>query len=120
MNRLQKGEGFPGQRIVVLPRSVVAGARRQPLMSGLVPTDIGFFPRASGHWRERSTGVDQAIFIYCINGRGWCELGGRSFAVNPGELLVLPPDAPHAYGADESRPWSIFWFHAQGSLLADY
>jgi AraC-like DNA-binding protein len=24
------------------------------------------------------------------------------------------------YGADESEPWSIFWFHAQGSLLDEY
>ena len=32
----------------------------------------------------------------------------------------MPPETPHSYGADESQPWSIFWFHAQGSLLSAY
>ena len=120
MKRLQKGDGFPGQRIVVLPRSVVADARRQPLMGGIVPTDAGFFPHATGHLRERTAGVDQAIFIYCAKGGGWGQLNGGLHQVTAGDLLVLPPGTPHAYGADETRPWSIFWFHAQGALLDAY
>jgi AraC family transcriptional regulator of arabinose operon len=116
----QKGEGFPGQRIVVLPRRVLAQARQQPLLRGLLPTDVGFFPLAKGHLRERKDGVDQAIFIYCIKGAGWCDLDGNIFSIKAGDLLVLPPDLPHAYGAEPSHPWSIYWFHAQGSLLADY
>ena len=120
INRREKADGFPGQRIVVLPRSVVGEARRQPLMRGLVPTDVGFFPHASSHRRERAAGVDQAIFIYCCKGRGWCELGGSSHVIKPNELLVVPSDTAHAYGADASQPWSIFWFHAQGELLGDY
>lgn len=118
--RKQKGEGFPGQHIVVLPRSVVAEARKQPLMNGIVPTDVGFFPRAAEHLRERPDGVDQAIFIFCTKGRGWCELEGCVHAVKAGDLLIVPPETPHSYGADESQPWSIFWFHAQGSLLSAY
>jgi AraC-like DNA-binding protein len=118
--RPEKGEGFPGQRIVVLPRSVVAAARRQPLMSGLVPTDVGFFPHAAGHRRERATGVDQAIFIYCCKGKGWCELAGGFHPIQAGEMLVVPPDMTHAYGAEKASPWTIFWFHAQGLLLGDY
>lgn len=120
MNRKQKGEGFPGQRIVVLPRSVVANARSHRLMSGLVPTDIGFFPHARGHLRERLSGVDQAIFIHCVKGGGWCDLNGRCHTVKKGDLLVVPPDISHAYGADSSQPWSIFWFHAQGLFLDAY
>jgi AraC family transcriptional regulator, arabinose operon regulatory protein len=99
---------------------VVADARKQPLLSGLVPTDVGFFPHAAGHLRERPIGVDQAIFIYCVKGAGWCEIEGSLHAVKAGDLLVVPPAMPHAYGADESHPWSIFWFHAQGSLLGAY
>jgi AraC-like DNA-binding protein len=119
-NRIEKGEGFRGQRIVVLPRSVVAAARQQPLLSGLVLTDIGFFPRANGHLRERPDGVQQAIFIYCTHGAGWCEMAGRSHVVKAGDLLVLPPGMPHAYGADKTHAWSIFWFHAEGTLLDVY
>lgn len=118
VKRTEKREGFAGQRIVVLPRSVVAQAEQHPLMGGLIPTDVGHFPQAAGHLRERPAGVDQAIFIYCTKGAGWCELGGRYHAVSPGDLLVVPPEVAHVYGAEEeAEPWSIHWFHAKGGLL---
>ncbi|MDR3458288.1 MAG: AraC family transcriptional regulator [Verrucomicrobiae bacterium] len=120
MKRAQKGEGFPGQRIVVLPRLVVAHAQKQPLASGLMPTDAGYFPRAAGHLRERNEGINQAIFIYCVRGSGWCELAGERHSVHAGKVLVIPPGAPHAYGADDKKPWTIHWFHAQGSSLGDF
>jgi len=119
-NRIQKGEGFPGQRIVVLPQRVVAEARKQPLLNALVLTDIGFFPRATGHLRDRPGGANQAIFIYCTKGAGWCETASRFHPVEAGDLLVLPPGMPHSYGADRLQPWSIFWFHAEGRLLDVY
>ena len=120
MNCSQKGDGFPGQRIVVLPHSVVLHAQKQALTSGLIPTDAGYFPRAAGHLRERSEGVEQAIFIYCAKGSGWCELAGERHLIHAGEVLVIPPHTAHAYGADEKTPWTIHWFHAQGKLLAGF
>lgn len=115
-----KSEGFPGQRIVVLPRSVVQCAQQQPLTAGLIPTDCGYFPRAGGHLRERREGVAEAIFIYCVKGSGWCELGGKNHAIQPGEVLVIPPHLPHTYGAEVKKPWTIHWFHARGSLLSSF
>jgi len=120
MKSRQKGEGFPGQRIVVLPRGVLAQARQQALLRGLLPTDIGYFPKAKGHLRERQNGSEQAIFIHCARGSGWCELGGARHAIGLGDVLVIPPGTPHVYGADKNRPWSIHWFHAQGELLEDF
>jgi len=120
MNRSQKGEGFPGQRIVVLPRPVVQTAQQQPLTAGLLPTDAGFFPKATGHLRERNEPLEQAIFIYCVKGSGWCELGGVRHVVRAGELLVIPPHQAHAYGTNAQQPWSIYWFHAQGRLLENF
>lgn len=120
MNQRPKGEGFPGQRIVVLPRAVLAQAAQHPLLRGLLPTDVGCFPRAKGHGRERTQGVDQAIFIYCVRGAGWCELAGVRHAIGAGEVLVIPPGMPHVYGAEENRPWTIHWFHAQGTLVPAY
>lgn len=120
MKPAQKGEGFSGQRIVVLLRSVVAHAQAERLTGGLVPTDAGYFPRAAGYLRRRDEGIDQAIFIYCVEGAGWCEMAGERREVRAGELLVIPPTTPHAYGADRRKPWTIYWFHAKGGLLPDF
>ena len=105
---------------MVLPRSVVWHAQKQTLTSGLIPTDAGYFPRAAGHRRERREGVEQAIFIYCVKGAGWCELAGERHAICAGEMLVIPPHTRHAYGADQKNPWTIHWFHVQGKWLASY
>ena len=112
--RPQKGEGFQSQRIVVLPQPLVRSARMHPLLCGLLPTDIGFFPNAKGHLRERPVGVDQMIVIYCAKGSGWCELRGLRHEVTAGSLIVLPPREPHAYGTNTRGPWTISWFHAVG------
>jgi AraC family transcriptional regulator of arabinose operon len=109
-----KAEGFSGQRIVVLPKAVVAAALRQPLMCNLLPTDIGFYPKAKGHFIQRLTGVDQSIFIYCIKGEGWCDLGENRYEIHPGQLLVIPPGTPHSYGAKENGFWTIYWAHIKG------
>lgn len=113
-----KAEGFSGQRIVVLPRSVAAAALKQNLLRDLLPTDAGFFPKAAGHFIERNAGVDQAILIYCVKGHGWCEIGGNHHKIRPGQLLVVQPGTPHAYGADDRRPWTIFWVHFKGDNCA--
>jgi AraC family transcriptional regulator, arabinose operon regulatory protein len=111
----EKGEGFPGQRIVVLPRAVIARAMEHPVLSRLLPTDVGYFPKADGHLRERPSGTDQAIYIYCTQGEGWCDMAGRHHPVRAGDLLVVPPLAPHAYGAGKLHPWTIHWFHVTGT-----
>jgi AraC family transcriptional regulator of arabinose operon len=120
VNRIEKAEGFPGQRIVVLPQSVVLQAQKEPLISGLMPTDAGCFPCAAGHVLRRNEGVGQAIFIYCVKGAGWCELAGVRHSIGAGDLLVIPPRARHAYGAKEKNPWTIHWFHAQGELIPGF
>jgi AraC-like DNA-binding protein len=120
MKHAPKADGFPGQRIVVLPRSVTHHAQKQALTSGLMPTDAGYYPRAAGHFRERKEGIAQAVFIYCVQGLGWCEIAGARHAIHAGEVLVIPPETTHAYGADEKKPWTIHWFHAQGKLLPDF
>lgn len=110
-------QGFSGQRIVVIPRAVVRQMRRHPLLVQFLPTDVGYFPCASRHLRERRVGIDQTIFIYCIKGAGWCEIDGRHTAVGSGDLLVIPAGVPHVYGADDTQPWTILWVHAVGAAM---
>lgn len=102
---------------MVLPRSVTAHAEAQSLLGTIIPTDVGYFPKASGHARQRTDGIDQAIFIYCVAGAGWCRAHGEELSVGPGELLIVPPGVAHKYGADERRPWTIHWAHVKGRLL---
>lgn len=104
----------------MLPRPVRAQAENHPLLRGLLPTDVGDFPAARGHWRQRPDGAAQAIFIFCAQGLGWCEIAGARQEIHAGEILVIPPGVPHTYGAHETCPWSIHWFHAQGALLPDF
>lgn len=109
-------DGFPGQRMVVLPKPIVAQAVARQLPMGLLPSDIGFFPKAKGHYFERADGSPELILILCAQGKGWARYNRREYEIEPGQLLVIRPNQPHAYGADERHPWSIYWCHAAGSL----
>jgi AraC-like DNA-binding protein len=110
-------EGFPGQRMYVLPAPLVAEASSRPPTSMLLVTDAGYFPHAARHGRIRRAGVDQAIVIACVDGAGWCELAGRRHRVGPHQVLVIPPGIPHRYQSDPDQPWSIWWLHVRGSDL---
>jgi AraC family transcriptional regulator, arabinose operon regulatory protein len=112
-------DGFPGQRLRVLPRPLVASALRRPPTSGLLVTDAGYFPRAANHGRRRAGGAPEAIVIVCVDGYGRCESLGRSTVVGPGHALVLPPSRPHVYLADPERPWTIWWLHATGTQVPE-
>lgn len=120
MMRREKHEGFAGQRLVVVPRPVVANALQQPLLKHLLPTDAGFYPKAQGHICTREKGCPEAVFIYCSTGCGWCELGGRKHDVTKNQLLVIPAGTPHVYGAGKREPWTIHWFHAMGTNVPFY
>lgn len=118
--RRDKHEGFPGERLVVVPRPVVSVAVQQPLLKHLLPTDAGFYPRAHGHKCTRDRGCPEAVFIYCARGKGWCEMAGRRHEVAEDQLLVIPPFTPHIYGASKKHPWTIHWFHAVGTNVPFY
>ena len=100
-------QGFPGERIRVMPRPAVHEALRQPLTSRLLVTDCGLFPAAAAHRRTRPDGSPQAIVIICTEGAGWCTLPGGHLRVSPGEALIIPPGTPHVYGAatDDKLAW---------------
>jgi AraC-like DNA-binding protein len=111
---LKIADGFPSQRMIVLPRPVVADALRKPITSDLLVTDAGMFPSAASHYIERRQGMSQAIVIYCVHGEGWTEIGGVHHVVRQDDVLVVPPGTPHLYGASTQRPWTIYWCHAAG------
>jgi AraC-like DNA-binding protein len=103
---------------IVLPDSAVAYLQGNPSFSPLYVTQVGYFPEAKLHRITRPDGTDgDTIFKYCVDGRGFLELGGIRHQVRTGDLLVVPPRVPHSYGSDERRPWTMHWFHARGFQL---
>ena len=108
-------EGFPGQRIIVLPRPIVRQALEGQLPIALIPSDVGYFPDAKSHYFERPEGCGQLILILCVRGAGWVALGDQVFEVAPGQLVTILPNEAHRYGAAERHPWTIYWCHAAGT-----
>ena len=113
-------EGFPGQRMLVLPRPRVREALQQPGTSHLVVTDCGYFPEAQSHGRARNAGIPQAVIIVCAKGRGWCETDAGRFEITAGQVVILPPGERHAYGADVDEPWTLWWLHVAGRDLPEF
>jgi AraC family transcriptional regulator of arabinose operon len=101
---------------ITLPIAARRAAQHHPLLAPLFPSHVGFFPRARRHKVERP-GIDTTIVNYCVKGTGWCELGGRRFVVEAGDLMVVPSGVEHAYGAAPTQPWTLAWFHAMGTSL---
>jgi AraC family transcriptional regulator of arabinose operon len=112
-------DGFPGQRMRVLPRPVVEHALRAPTTSQLLVTDVGFFPRASSHGRTRPVGARQSIVIICAAGRGTCHMPSGAYPVRAGHALVIPAGLAHRYEADKDEPWTIWWMHVVGTGVAE-
>lgn len=119
---LKKKEGFIGEQMLVLPPMVIDLEEKDPLVSNLYLTDIGFYPNATYHCRTREEGCEQHILIYCVDGDGWCDINGKKQEIHENEYIIIPARTPHSYGAKEGNNWSIYWVHFQGSLamyLAD-
>ncbi|HLS64673.1 MAG TPA: AraC family transcriptional regulator, partial [Ruania sp.] len=112
-------DGFPGERMRVLPRPLVARALAGGATGRLLVTDAGYFPHAANHGRSRKQGAREAVVLVCVAGAGWCELGTRVVGVRPGQALVLAPGQPHLYRADATDPWTLWWLHATGADLDD-
>ena len=108
-------EGFLGQQMIVLPKKVISIVRSNPLIQNLYITDIGYFPRAAHHFRERKKGAKEYILIYCTEGNGIIEIYGQSLRIAPNTLYIIPPETPHKYEAVKKDPWTIYWMHFRGS-----
>jgi AraC-like DNA-binding protein len=118
---VRKKEGFEAEKILVLPEHFIRNLTRHPLAKILFVTDIGYFPNAKYHYRERSNGCDSYILIFCVNGEGWVRVGDTELReVRKYDLVVLPPHISHSYGASDTNPWSIYWIHFRGDLACHY
>ncbi len=111
---MKKQDGFPGQLSYVIPDRILSLIRQNPVCEDLYLTDIGYYPTASHHFRERKEGINQTILIYNIQGRGTIKAAGQDFKLEADHFFVIPEGIPHAYSADQHNPWSIYWIHFSG------
>jgi AraC-like DNA-binding protein len=111
----KKTEGFAGQRSCVLPGELIKQIATHSLCENLYITDIGYYPHAALHDRERRKGSPQHILIYCVKGTGWYFLDDHKHSVKPNQAFILPADVSHRYGTDDANPWTIYWLHFTGS-----
>ncbi|NJL94291.1 MAG: AraC family transcriptional regulator [Anaerolineae bacterium] len=113
-------EGFAGQLHFVVPRPFLQEVENHPLLRALFVTDIGWYPAARYHYRERETGSAEYILIYCVAGRGFAQVGGAALEVGPGQALLIPSGEAHLYSASVEAPWSIHWVHFRGETAYQF
>ena len=109
-------DGFSGERSIVLPTSVIQEMETEILSSMLHITNIGYYPKAKNHFRERIEPISQYVFIYCIEGTGWFKINDELFKVEKNQYFILPAGVPHQYEPDGKNPWTIYWIHFKGKL----
>ncbi|MGB3781070.1 MAG: AraC family transcriptional regulator [Tunicatimonas sp.] len=116
-NQLQKGDGFSGQRTLLIPPRIEEHCQQISLIKAVYISSMGCFPKARHHYFQRPHGIGQLILIYCTQGRGWVQVSGEKTNVLAGDLAIIPPNRYHRYAADPESPWSIYWFHLKGSTI---
>lgn len=111
----RKKEGFQGQKAIVIPRKIISSrCVDDEIVNSLYVTDIGYYPKAKFHYRERPHGAEQHIFIYCHEGRGETTIQKNKYSIEAGDFFIIPMKAAHFYAADEHSPWTIYWMHFKG------
>lgn len=117
---MRKQDGFSNQLAIVLPKYIQTELAENSLTKLLFITDVGYYPAAKYHYRERPDGCEQNILIFCIEGNGWIEMNGTTRRITKDTFLIIPANLPHKYGADNSNPWTIYWFHFAGLQAAGF
>lgn len=116
LNQSLLKEGFVGQKMIVLPSTIKKKMKSNAITQSFYITDIGYYPNASHHYRERKKGAKEFIFIYCIEGEGVLSINGKERAVMPHHFFIINKNTPHHYWANDHNPWSIYWLHFDGTL----
>ena len=117
---IKKRDGFKNEKMIILPIESFSNYINHPLIRDFYLTDLGFFPHARHHHRERQEGADEAILIYCMDGKGIIELEECNVELERGMAFTIPPNVAHKYYAKKSDPWSVLWFHFKGEGLNQF
>lgn len=117
---MKKEDGFPGEISFVIPDRILTLVKHNLLIADIYITDIGYYPKARHHYRERPSGSSQFILIYCVDGKGEIRLNETTHMVSADHFFIIPAGMSHSYHSDEQNPWSIFWIHFSGLKSGNY
>ena len=109
-----KSEGFRGERSIVLPHTIIELLIKNETTQSLYLTDIGYYPKAYGHFRSRPNGANENILAYCVDGKGWFTVNNKTLKIEKDQFIILEKNIPHEYGADKQMPWTLYWLHFTG------
>jgi AraC family transcriptional regulator, arabinose operon regulatory protein len=117
---IQKKDGFEHEKFLVIPTDLINSYVTHPLVQPLYITDIGYFPDAKFHYRERKGGSEEYILIHCIQGKGIVQTPGEKVEITKFTNVFIPPNIPHVYYASNEDPWHILWIHFKGTNARHY
>lgn len=115
--RMGKEDGFKDEVFIIIPTEAFSDFAGHPLVKAAYLTDVGYFPHARAHYKERIHGTDSCILIYCVEGSGTIEVEGKTFQIGQSDAFCIPRGMAHRYYADSKNPWSILWVHFKGENL---
>lgn len=120
MEQIKIKDGFRGERSLVLPEMIRRQEENDEVLQQLYITDLGFYPHATHHYRQRTNPINQYVLIYCTSGSGHYQVEDRHYEVKANQYFILPAYKPHTYASNNDDPWTIYWIHFSGSLASYY
>lgn len=119
---LKRRDGFVGEKLMSIPPKVLKDAKeRDPELFPIYITQIGYFPKATFHYRERRKGCEDNILIYCLQGKGHYVLDNKQYEVSSNQYIIIPAtDKYMRYWADKEDPWTIYWVHYTGDRIDSF
>jgi len=116
-NSSKRRDGFEGERLISIPEKILHEiVSKDPALFRLYISHIGYFPKASYHYRERRKGCEDNIFLYCLQGKGYCVLDNKRITLTANQFIIIPStDRYIRYWADNNDPWTLYWIHYTGA-----
>ncbi|MDB5121815.1 MAG: transcriptional regulator, AraC family [Sphingobacteriales bacterium] len=116
---LKRRDGFQGEKLISIPQKVWLDViKKNPELFQIYITNIGYFPHAAFHYRERRKGCEDNILIYCVKGKGHYVIENTKFEVVANQFILLPTTEKYMrYWADREDPWTIYWVHFTGNTI---
>ena len=74
--------------------------------TGVVTANVTFEPGCRNNWHVHHASKGGGQILLCVAGSGWYQEWGKpAQSLNPGDVVVIPPEVKHWHGAKEDS-----WF----------